>query len=369
MSRNLEIVLKTTITLVDQFLSILSSAQTNSKPTTGGKDNELDPLQLLSASGTALKSHVTKLSLLTITAPFTPSAVATPLSAFNESVLPSLITATLLVTPETHTKAFQTEVHLLTGTALKELSVLVKEVQIVSGSKTDEKPLEQSEKDTVTIAAGRVWDACDVLIDIANKGVVGFMVRRAEEYRDLVRDAVEEIEGWDPDEGDEFFDDLLDGDENEAGESSDDDSDGEDKQSAALLERKKDALRILKPIAQIYPGIINNRLIKAPISLRASNITTLELLMKNLQQIPGHIDEVAGALYEADLDKCLRQLVMTKGCACTAIDLVVLPWEANRDSGDQEDAGDKFTTWSNTWIKVVEGVSSSIDNPPNSTSG
>ncbi|KAL2803224.1 hypothetical protein BJX63DRAFT_78529 [Aspergillus granulosus] len=366
MSGKLKITLTTTLTLVEQFQSTLSSSQTTTgqpTPTTDEQNKDLDPLSLLSTSATALKSHVTKLSLLTLTSPFTASAVATTLSVLNESVLPSLATAALLITPESHTAAFRSEIGILTSTALKELFLLVKEVQVVAEEKASKKSLDQSEKDTVTLAAGRVWDACDVLIDVATKGVVGFVVRRAEEYRDLVRDAVEEIEAWDPDEeGDEFFDDLLD-DDDEDGPTGNDKADDDDDEegSAALHAQKKDALRILKPIAQIYPAIITNRLKKARVPLSPSDAKTLESLMKQLQQIPEHIDEVAGALYEADLDKYTHQVGKTKDCASRAINLVMLPWAVKQSSGDQEIAGDKFTTWSKTWIKVVGEVSKSID--------
>ncbi|KAL4803928.1 hypothetical protein BDV18DRAFT_33412 [Aspergillus unguis] len=364
MSRKLDIGLKTTLSLIEQFQSTLSSTQPTSAPVNNEQDKTLDPLPLLSTASTALKSHVTKLSLLAITSPFTHSAVVTILSALNESVLPSLVTAALLVTPETHTKAFQTEIRLLANAALKELSSLAREVQTVAEEKADKKSLDQAEKDAVTVAAGRVWDACDVVIDVAAKGVIGFVVRRAEQYRDLVRDAVEEIEDWDPDEDEnEFFDDLLGGD-GKVGAGDDEDSDDEDEdkdedededeESAALHARKKDTLRILKPVAQIYPAIISNRLKKVPTPLTPPSVSALESLMKNLQQIPDHIDEVAGALYEADVDKYTTQLRKTKGCASKAIELVVLPWN------EKDTAGDKFTTWSKTWTKVVEEVSKSI---------
>ncbi|KAJ0422572.1 hypothetical protein BJY00DRAFT_70368 [Aspergillus carlsbadensis] len=373
MSGKLKTTLTTTLTLVEQFQSTLSrtNARQPTPTTTDEQTKDLDPLALLTISATALKSYVTKLSLLTLTSPFTASAVATSLSTLNESVLPSLVTAALLVTPESHTAAFQSEIRILASTALKELFLLVKEVQVVAEDKASKKGLDQSEKDPVTLAAGRAWDACDTLIDVATKGVVGFVVRRAEEYRALVRDAVEEIEAWDPDEeGDEFFDELLDGDagEDKAGDDSDDLEDDEDdeKGSAALHERKKDALRMLKPIAQIYPAIITNRLKKAPIPLPPSATKVLETLMKNLQQIPEHIDEVAGALYEDDLDKYTSQVAKTKVCASKAINLVALPWSVEQSSGDIETEGDKFTTWSKTWLKVVSEVSKSIDESSNS---
>ncbi|KAL4877286.1 hypothetical protein BJY04DRAFT_198522 [Aspergillus karnatakaensis] len=363
MTAKLEIVLTTTLSLVEQFQSTLASPQANPQPTTSEQGKDLDPLPLLSASSTALKSHVTKLSLVAINSPFTPSVVSTTLSTLNESVLPSLVTAALLVTPESHTKAFQTEICVNTSAALKELYLLVREVQVVAQEKADKKSLEQSDKITVTVAAGRVWDACDVLTDVATKGVIGFVVRRAQQYRDLVRDAVEEIEAWDPDEEeDEFFDDLLSDGERDPGDKGKDgggtgsDEDDGEEESATLHSQKKDTLRILKPVAQIYPAIISNRLKKAPALLTPANIRALELLLKSLQQIPDHIDEVAGALYEVDFGKLSSQLGKTKMCANRALDLVVMPWNTRH-----LEAEDKFTTWCQTWTKVMEEVTKSID--------
>ncbi|KAL4932283.1 uncharacterized protein BDV17DRAFT_192402 [Aspergillus undulatus] len=367
MSKKLEIVLKTTLSLVEQFQSTLSSAPINPRP--APSDNDInDPLPLLSSSSTALKSHVTKLSLLAITSPFTPSAVTTVLSTLNDSVLPSLVTASLLITPESHTRAFQTEIRVLAGTALKETALLLKEVQVIAEEKADKKNLDQAEKGTVTVAAGRVWDACDVLVDVATKGVIGFVVRRAEEYRDLVRDAVDEIEQWDPDEEDDFYDDLL-GDEGAADKNGDggDSEEDDDEDSAAQLARKKGALRILKPVAQIYPAIISNRLKKAPAPLVPSQVKTLEALVKSLQQIPNHVDEVAGALYEDDVDKYTCQLGKAKSSALKAVGLITFPWGSKPNSSEQ-DAGDKFTIWSKTWIKVIEEVSKSTDGSNNSKS-
>lgn len=317
MADQLRMSLNTTLTLSEQLQAALSTpANATSPPDLSVKD----ALPLLSASATALKSQVTKLSLLTITAPFTHSAVGTVISALNGSVLPSLVTAALLVTPTEYTKAFHTEVHALTKTALKELDSLVREVQAVSEkankAKGDAKKggeLSQAEKDGVTLTTGRVWDVCDALIDVAAKGVVGFVIRRVEEWRDLVRDAVEEIEEWDPDEdGDEFFDELLSDDSDK--EADDEDGEGDKEDNAAIHAQKKSTLRILKPIAQIYPAIITNRLKNAgdTPSSSTSGISKLENLMANLQRIPEHVDEIAGALYEEDMDKCTKYLGMVK---------------------------------------------------------
>ncbi|KAF5862782.1 hypothetical protein ETB97_011130 [Aspergillus alliaceus] len=370
MSRKLYITLTTTLTLLEQFRSTLAL------PPVGSTSTELsgkDALPLLSASSTALKSQVTKLSLLAITSPFTHSAVGSVLADLNESVLPSLVTAALLITPTNHTKAFQAEALSLTRTALHELSSLIKEVKSVAEKndevKDDKKKrgdeLSRSEKDAVTVATGRVWDACDALVDLSSKGIVGFVVRRVEEWRDLVRDAVEEIDDWNPDdEEDDFFDELLSDDGKQGvekgGEAELDEDDSDDEDKAALYELKGTALRLLKPIAQIYPAIITNRLKKVPES-SSSIINQLEYLMTYLQRIPEQVDEIAGALYEANLERSTRYIKVTKECAVHAVNSVIMPWGEQGTTDSQQKAGDKFTHWSKTWLGVIDEVSKPLE--------
>lgn len=365
MSQKLSLILTTTLTLLDQFqTAIYSPPQKPARNETDDAKRKDDALSLLTASSHALHSQTTKLSLLTITAPFTHSAVCTVLSALNESVLPSLVTAALLVNPDDFTKAFHAEIQILVKAALKELAALIGEVKGVADKKDKaqsegkkEEDLSQAEKDAVTVATGRVWDSCDVLIDVATKGVVGFVIRRVDQWRDLVKDALEEIEEWDPDEDDGFFDDLLGEDEKDAGDDDDEDEDDDDDENTAISHaRKKSTLRILKPVAQVFPAISTHRLKNAgnaPVASSAG-VRKLESLMVNLQSIPDDIDEVAGALYEENWGKHTRFLGKVKDGAAKAVGLVKLPWAA-------ENTEDKFTTWSKTWLKVVDEVSKSID--------
>ncbi|KGO68365.1 hypothetical protein PITC_065310 [Penicillium italicum] len=364
MSNQLSTIIDTTLTLIGQFQIALTTPP--AAATEAAKDAEALPL--LTASSSALKAHVTKLSLLAITSPFTHSAVSTVLRELNESILPSLVTASLLVTPAQYTKAFHSEVLILVKTALTEFSGLVREVKLVGEKKDQEKKdtgkesgVTKSEKDAVMLATGRVWDACDATTDVANKGVVGFVMRRVEQWRDLVRDAVEEIEDWDPEEEDDgFFDDIL-GDEGKDGDDDEDDDEDDEEETAALQERKKSTLRFLKPIAQAYPAIINNRLKNVGNAPLASSfgVKKLESLMLNLQAIPDDVDEAAGALYEANFETSAEYLRKTRKCATEAVELVVLPWGA-ADAKDDAPA-DKFTAWSKTWLKVIDEVSKSIE--------
>ncbi|KAJ5503223.1 hypothetical protein N7463_006097 [Penicillium fimorum] len=364
MSKQLSVIIGTTLTLIGQFQTALTTPPTTA--TEAAKDAEALPLLTISSS--ALKAHITKLSLLAITSPFTHSAVVTVLRELNESVLPSIVTASLLVTPAQYTKAFHSEVLALVKTTLTELAALIREVKRVGEKKDQEKKdtgkesdVTKSEKDAVMLATGRVWDACDATTDVASKGVVGFVMRRVEQWRDLVRDAVEEIEDWDPEEEDDgFLDDVL-GDEEKDGSDDEDDDEDDEEETAALQEHKKSTLRFLKPIAQVYPAVINNRLKNAgnaPLA-SSSGVKKLESLMLNLQAIPDDVDEAAGALYEANFETCAEYLRKTRKCATQAVELVASPWDAAEAKDDAP--ADKFATWSKTWLKVIDEVSKSIE--------
>lgn len=386
-SQQFSVITSTTLTLLDQFQVTLTSPATatataSSQPTqpqtpaNKDADDNANALPLLANSAAALRAQVTKLSLLAITAPFTHSAVNTVLRACNESVLPSLVTAALLVTPAGYTKAFHTEVLALVKTALAEFATLVKDVKGIadakeSAKKEDPKKKEgevsKGEKDAVTIAVGRVWDACDAVAEVASKGVVGFVMHRVEQWRDLVRDAVEELEDWDPEEEDDFFDELM-GEEKGAGDDGDaddedDEEDEEKEDTAALQEQKKSTLRFLKPIAQVYPAILTYRLKNAGDELLSSTagIAKLEALMIDLQTIPDQVDEAAGALYENNWSKSAKYLQKTQKNAAQAVKSVATPWNAVDSAEGEQQPGDKFITWSKTWLKVMDEVSKPID--------
>ncbi|KAJ5721369.1 uncharacterized protein N7483_009303 [Penicillium malachiteum] len=364
-SPQLATVLSTSTALIAQFQDTL--AQSTQPTQSTQSPNDVKALPLLSASCSTLKAQVTKLSLLAITTPFTHSALVTVLRACNESVLPSLLTATLLVNPAEYTNAFHSESLLLTKTTLTEFSQLVtlvknvadKKDQAKKGSpKAKENELSKAEKNTVTLATGRVWDACDAVVNMATNGVIGFIARRVEQWRDLVRDAVEELESWDPEDADDdFFDDIMGDNSDSEGENSKSDEDSEnDKDFAALQEHKKATLRFLKPVIQVYTAIVKNRLNSSQEShLTSSAIARLEKLTKHLQSIPGQVDEAAGTLYEDDVDSSVDFLNKIQYSASEAMNVAVSLWIS--DKAEVQTSDDKFVVWSKTWSKVMHEVS------------
>ncbi|CRG92765.1 hypothetical protein PISL3812_09832 [Talaromyces islandicus] len=366
MSEKLFRLLKTAVALSDQFQSTLDTTpQAETTASTSTTTKPTDPLLLLSDSAKMLRSQVTKLSLLAITSPFTPSAISTVVSAANDSAMPSLVTAALLLTSSEYTKAFTGEARVLVKTVLREFSALVEEVLRLANrheagdfNNNKDQELPKADKDVITSRTGRVWDSCDTVIDLVAKGVVGFVAGRVQQWHDLIKDAISELEEWDP-EDDTDFDDLLGSDEDEEDDDKDEDQEPtqeEKKEIDALQKQKKSTLRAIKPIAQIYPAIVSNRLKKGGLTASSTaQIQKLESLSSDLQSIPGHVDEAAGSLYEGSVTDSVRYLRLAKTTAERAVQLVSLPWRGENtiDAGSKED---KFTVWSKTWMKVMADV-------------
>lgn len=369
MANNLILLLDTSLALLEQFYLAVSSAAPVEQSNQSGPIPP-SPLPLLSSSASVLKSQVTKLSLLAINTPFTPSAAAKVISELNESVLPSLVTVSLLITPEGFTRAFHGEANVLVKTTLRELTVLlsgVKAVAVKEGKNVDGK-----QKDSLTGSTGRVWDSCDALVDISQKGIIAVVVKKTEQFRDTVKDAIRELEEWDPedDDGDDGgFGDLLGEDHDLVGNltgkdklGDDEEDEGAERDIEGLQEQKKYALRILKPISQIYPTIISNRLKKTTIPSErpapSIHIRKINDLTLDLQKIPDIIDEAVGALYDADIKSATKHVEDAKKCAVKALEISAFTWDKDSEDADetsqkQTAKEDKFTVWARTWIRVV----------------
>jgi hypothetical protein len=354
--------LDVTLNLSEQFSLILSGPTVEGPAMTS--DTAADPaspLPLLAASAGSLKAQSTKLSLLAINSPFTPSAVATVISSINDTVLPSLVTAALLTTPESYTQTFHEESKALVKEVLRELSVLANHVKgIAENGGTN---LSEDRKHVVTTATARLWNSCDRLVALSEGGVFGLVIKKATEYLELVRDGVRELEAWDPNEtlDDPWGIDLSDVEDNEVNFVQNHHA-AEDQHGVKLeelQEQRKYMLRLLKPISQIYPTIISRRL-QTPLSvLLPSRIQQIEILANNLRDIPNLMDEAAGSLYEHDLGNAVKYTARLIKCAVAAVETVRLPWDTGEGGSDERDQAseDRFRVWVETWLKVIGEMS------------
>ncbi|KAK2737326.1 hypothetical protein FQN55_001164 [Onygenales sp. PD_40] len=380
--------LEATLVLSDQFISSLSlPTQPQSEPpttTSTSSDSAPLPLPLLTTSANALKAQTTKLSLLAINSPFTPSAVTTVLTAVNESILPSLVTAALLTLPASYTTAFHAEAKLLVKDVLREFAGLVGVVKVIAREQNGGKgkgEVKAEQKEMVLGATGRVWKACDELVTFAGEGVVGLVSRKARMYLELVRDGIRELQDWDPEEegaggdGDDgFFDDDDDEDEDEE----DEDDNEKTKPTPEILHAEKShMLRLLTPLAQIYPAIISQRLKKTSSALTTStplcpsSVSQLDRLLPHLRELPNLLDEAAGSLYEHDLDNAVEYTVRLRRTAFMAAEVMRVPLsggssgagakegEQGGKNGEEKVVEDKFPKWADTWKNVVEEIAKS----------
>ncbi|EXJ58203.1 hypothetical protein A1O7_05628 [Cladophialophora yegresii CBS 114405] len=344
--------LQTCIALCQRFAASLSPDAPFEVPRT--QPTAPSPLVLLHAAVTTLRAQVTKLSLLAITAPFTASAVTTCLAPLNESILTSLVTAALLATPELFTPSFSAECRNLAAVTFRDLKTLLELLEVRSRDSSLTVSLQDSAKKPFTEATGKIWDDCDNLIPLASEGVHGFVTKRAKQWLDLMKDAVEELEEWDP-EDDVVDDDLL------GGAHSDDDAsdDTGDKDRAAISAGvKEQALKVLSRIPQSVHVVIKQRLEKFPAGQgnAAPYAAQLDTLLMRTRHISELIDESAEAMYLGDLELCLKKAGEARAVTIDIVESVTDPFVQAHDEtasrlGTKED---KYIQRALEWIRQVD---------------
>ncbi|OCT51176.1 hypothetical protein CLCR_08762 [Cladophialophora carrionii] len=348
--------LQTSISLCQRFAASLSPNAPFEVPRT--EPTAPSPLVLLHAAVTTLRAQVTKLSLLAITAPFTASAVATCLAPLNESILTSLVTAALLTTPELFTPSFSAECRNLVAATLRDMKTLLELLEVRSRDSNLTVSLQDSAKKPFTEATGKIWDDCDKLMPLASEGVHGFVTRRAKEWLDLMKDAVKELEEWDPE--DDVVDDHLLGVADSDDSASDDTGDKvRDSDRAAISAGvKEQALKVLNRIPQSVHVVIKQRLEKFPAGQgnAAPYAAQLDTLLRRTRHISELIDESAEGMYLGDLELCLKKAGEARAVTIEIVESVIDPFVQPHDEtasrfGTKED---KYIQRALEWIRQVD---------------
>lgn len=209
------------------------------------------------------------------------------------------------------------------------------------------------QKEKTLASTGQVWGACDVLIALEKMGLAGFVVKKAQEFRDMVKDALEEIKEWGEDEEDQ--------DEGFVGSDNEGDNDSiEDMFSAAnrLPSHRKDlkvllndALKRLKLVDMLYQALLKRRLKTFTPQESSSEVEAqarlgrLDDLSARLKAISESVDELAEAFYELDVETAkirLGQIVEDAKSTGTAMDK---SWAGEED---------EFTTWAVKWREAID---------------
>lgn len=231
----------------------------------------------------------------------------------------------------------------------------------------------QAEKDDVLATTGVVWEACDALLAVCDNGVVGLVVRKAEVWRSVLLDAVEELKEW----GEDVADDDSSDEENEGGHGpvdSDDEFADEDAifgagnklgkgdtEMKALLDA---SVKKLKMVGMLYQALVKRRLKTFPrpgaqpqaqkenekskekdSEGEKSPVQRLDNLLAILKAIPETVDDLASAFYDLDEEEARKELEKCCSEAKSAAAAAEKSW------GGQDD---EFTAWSTKFVEALD---------------
>lgn len=395
---------KTTQALLTHYASSLaaptsqSSNNVSSSPSSSSPEIS-DPLSLLKSSTTLLKSHTTTLSLLLINPPFTASAVSSKIGDVSSGALSGMVAAASYVPRGSNSSSSSSgDVHMLLQTEITSqvrgilacwsdvLSLVcrIAEAQAAAAAAVSQQgngkskgSVTEAEKQNVLSTTGVVWEACDGLVKLCDEGVVGLVVKKAEEYRAVLVDAIDELKEWGEDVADE--DDDEDDDGVEASDEDEDEIFGTEKKLSrgdteikALLDQ---SVKKLKMVAMLYQALIKRRLKTFPASTTISTWTlednsdknkhdkdtnsphsTLNALMQMLKRIPETVDDIAGAFYDLDGDEAKHMVERCCAEAKGAVELVRCTWGTGTATATSPGREDEFTAWSAKWIVAFDSV-------------
>ncbi|KAK1754290.1 hypothetical protein QBC47DRAFT_386136 [Echria macrotheca] len=375
----LETVVSNAIALITQLeevvagLSSQKGAEADRKPAPlelpSPNNESLDALSLAHDSANLIKAHSTKISLLIINEPFTPTAITKVVREIVAGPLPALASAAQLCRPERYTRTVHQDLAWRNGRVLKELGELLSKIPKDGKVLLDEKKNASAGSATgkgSIAATGVLWAACDDVMAFAKRGFAGNLVQKVEQLRDTLKDVMEELKEWGEETGD---DEDEDEDEDE-----DDESDPEEVQqitngldtthissmqnTQAMLDdlmnsqqyiprddpqkirpRLDSCLRRLRLTTLLYQATVKRRLKPLPQVPPTTGSTTparLDEVMPILKRIPDRFGSLALAFYEldpAEIDRLMDQCFFD---AFAVSELLARPWD-----GDKDD----FTDW------------------------
>lgn len=343
--RTLDELILSTLALLKQFGSSLN-ADTTEAPSIPNPPN---PLDVLRDAAKLLKAHTTKISLLGINKPFTPTAVTKVLRELSGTCLPAMMSAVQICETEKASWGSQMamEVHRRVRRVFREVENLLAELQsIASGNEPG-----GSRRDCLS-STGVVWESCDALIELDGMGIAGLAVYKAEQYRDSIKDAIEELQEWKEgtDLDTEGHDDaLLDsGDEGVGGDTDSLDdmfnaANSMPQNRPELKELVETAEARLKKIVLLYTALIKRRF-KTFKSGNRAQVKVLDKVATQLYTVQTDIDDLAAFFYDLDEDRAKEWLEKCTKEARVACQSVRLGWDGKED---------EFTAWSKKWEEAV----------------
>lgn len=330
------------------------------QPVTGNPS--LDALSLAHDSATLVRANATKISLLIINEPFTPTAITTVVRELVASIVPSLAAAAQVCTPERYTRVIQEELAWRVGRVLKELKDLLTQIpcdgKILSDAKKNASVGAVGGRGSI-VTTGVLWSACDDVITFSKRGFAGNLAYKVEQLRETLEDVMEELKEWGEEEDDDEEDDDNDNDDvaqvtsdlesssisgtRDAQDILDDlmssqghiPRDDPDK----IRERLESCLKRLRLTTLLYQATAKRRIKPLPHlpPASASDVPArLDEVMSLLKTIPDRFGSLALAFYDLDPSEIDRLMDECFFDAFAASELLARPWAGDKD---------EFTGW------------------------
>ncbi|KAI4285664.1 MAG: hypothetical protein L6R38_000488 [Xanthoria sp. 2 TBL-2021] len=395
-------VLSTPLGTLKILLRSFSDQLSNLTPNKTSISNPPNALAILHDSTSVLRAQGTKLSLLLLNKPFTPSAIASILASISAECLPGLRTVYEICSPDVYGNVTQNEVRNQLRDLVSVITNLVDDIEGMAEYAEMDAPEGLKEfkdyvgkREEILQVTGQVWSVCDRMLATAKVGIVGVAMDKAKEWEALIKDAIDELEGWDPDADDDFDMDFdsepeegrsgqvisrevvneqqkgIDGvQENEMKHPSNgNDTELQSTSQTPLTEHpqttdvhaaKAKVLKVLKLIKMLYPALRKRRISTYPPFTRLNPTSSLHPwhqvkqfsdMLAFCEDFSTATDDLADVLYERapNLVQAKMELITTMACRC--VDGVKKGWNEEED---------EFTEWSGKWIARVKEVGGGI---------
>ncbi|KAF6831026.1 hypothetical protein CMUS01_07520 [Colletotrichum musicola] len=342
----------TAIALMKQLEAVLlaiNAGKDDPSQAAASSTSSIDALALAQDSASLIRAHSTKISVLIINEPFTPSAISKVLRELIGGPIPGIATAAQACDTERYTSTVRKDLSWKCYMVLKELRGLVEKIP------RDGKILSPAQKNGSAGNAGKgsmaatgvIWSACDEVAQFSKGGIGGCFVKKVEEFRATLKDVMEELKEWgeeEPEDDDEDSDaDDLDHDsalgsmmpstqeilDDMMGNQPAIPRDDPDK----IRERLESCLKRLRLTTLLYQAIVKRR-IKALPPLPADNSPVpgrLDEAMHILKKLPHMFDELAGAFYELSPDEIDRVMKLCFDEIIALSELLQTPWSGEKD--------------------------------------
>ena len=347
----LQITISDLKTLLHRFQTALQSPTRDHPPI----EDSPNPLALLSDASQVLKAQTTKLSLLLLNKPFTPSAVTFILNSLSNTCLPALMSALELCPADKYTNLIHQYIQSSLSRMMMELLSLLGLIP------QNEHGIEKTMGRDTLASTGVLWEECDKMTALGSAGLVKIATERVEEYHGLLKDAIAELEHWDPDDDDSESDtDSVTSNKGNASSARPVDASLEkslqDLAISSITALRTRTLATLRTIRVLYPALVKRRILTFPNidssttaeSLPSSwQIRSLDGLIDHTRYFTEETDEVAGALYAGDEEEVDDRLTKLENMSKICVEGLRLGWGGNED---------EFTGWAEKWKARLEDV-------------